>query len=68
MAAGVLRMRAASSLVVMYGEAVLVSLIVGLRSVSFEVGDGASEGVGDACHDLGLGVALSAFDAGQVCM
>jgi hypothetical protein len=52
----------------MYGEAVLVSLIVMLRSVSFEVFDGASQGFGDACHDLGLGVPFSAFDAGEVCV
>jgi hypothetical protein len=45
---------------------VVVTLIVGLRSVSFDVADPASELLGDAGHDLGLCTSESALDAGQV--
>lgn len=44
----------------------LVSLIVGLRSVSFEIGDLAVEEIGYSGHDLGLWVPEAAFYAGQV--
>ncbi|WTS86334.1 hypothetical protein OHA99_09235 [Streptomyces coelicoflavus] len=50
----------------MNGEAVLVSLIVAPRGVSFDVGDPAAEQFGDSGHDFGLRTALLSFDAGQV--
>jgi hypothetical protein len=50
----------------MYGEAVFVSLIVTLRSVSFEILDAAAEHLGYPAHDLGLWVPLVAFNAGEV--
>nr|WP_318196868.1 hypothetical protein [Streptomyces sp. MCL20-2] len=47
-------------------EAVFVTLIVGLRSVSFDVADPAFEKLRDAGHDLGLGALDPALYAGQV--
>ncbi len=65
-ALGVVRRITASSFVVMYGEAVIVSLIVGLRSVSLEVFDAAANYSRYPTHDLRLGISLAAFYAGEV--
>jgi hypothetical protein len=50
----------------MYREAVLDSLIVGLRPVLFDVVDPASDEIRDTSHDLGLCAPEPGFDAGQV--
>nr|WP_251073928.1 hypothetical protein [Streptomyces sp. ISL-111] len=49
-------------------ESVFVTLIVGLRPVSFDVPDPAFENAGDTSHDLGLCALDLALYAGQVCV
>ena len=49
----------------MNGELV-VSLIVGLRSVSLDVGDPAIQKSGNPGHDFGLRVPFASLDTGEV--
>jgi len=44
----------------------MVSLIVMLRCVSLDVGDPATQDVGDARHDLGLGIPFASLDPREV--
>jgi hypothetical protein len=58
--------RTARSCVFRKGESAIVSLIVGLRSLSLNVDDAASKQSGDSGHDLRLRASEASLDAGEV--
>jgi hypothetical protein len=54
--------------VVISGESLTLSLIVGLRLLSLDVGDVTSKELGDSGHDLRLRASEASLDAGEVAM